>query len=104
VKTAVQILDIERRNLSILKYVRQTLAVTDPWRLIFNRYIAGVAAKVDGLGGDATQVPPASDDRWLYPVESSAAGLTNLIRLCCRKNTLLMLVIILLLLLIVLLK
>lgn len=101
VRTAVQILQKEMRNLSILKYVRQTMPVTDPWRLIFNRYIKALSDKIDGLGGDAAAVPPAPHDKWLPGSETGQDGLIKFIHRCCRSMSILMIGILLLLLLLI---
>jgi hypothetical protein len=37
----------------------------DPWDLIFNRYLKGLSDKVDGLGGDASNVPASPNDKWM---------------------------------------
>jgi len=47
------------RNLSILRYIQQTLASTSRWSPIFVRWLNGIAAKVGGLGGDPNQVLPS---------------------------------------------
>lgn len=112
VKVANQILHIEERNLSILKYVRQSMAVNDPWRLIFNRYIKELSNKVDGLGGNASLVPASPDDRWTVDTvpenPGSSSGETGklgrLIELCCRKSSVFMIVIIILLLVLILIE
>ena len=101
VSTAERILNGEVRNLSILKYVRQSMSVTDPWRLIFNRYIKGLSDKVDGLGGDAATVPASPNDKWLH--DSGPEGLTqdflvSLFNKCCRRMSILMIVLLVLLL------
>ncbi|ESU20475.1 hypothetical protein FEDK69T_29980 [Flavobacterium enshiense DK69] len=96
VSTAERILKIEMRNLSILQYVRQTMATTDPWRLIFDRYITGVSDKVDGLGGNASNVPAAPDDRWLYNIDKDLPMADTIIKLfnhCCKRISFLLLII-----------
>ncbi|MDH7459833.1 DUF1929 domain-containing protein [Chitinophagaceae bacterium 26-R-25] len=99
VRTAVQILQKEMRNLSILKYVRQAMAVTDPWRFIFNRYIKSLSDKIDGLGGDAAEVPPAPNDKWLLGGEPKQDGILKFFDSCCRKMSFLMMALMFLLLL-----
>jgi hypothetical protein len=100
VSTAGRILEREMKNLSILRYVRQAMPVTDPWRLIFNRYINELADKVNGLGGDATTVPASPNDKWLGDSSSGTqpdGALVRLINQCCKRTSLLILLLVLLL-------
>jgi len=46
-------------NLSILRYIQQTIPSGNRWTPIFTRWLTGLAGKVSGLGGDPTQVPPS---------------------------------------------
>lgn len=103
VSTAERILKTEMRNLSILRYVRQTLSITDPWRLIFNRYIQGISDKVDGLGGDSGSVPAAPDDRWLAKTDNDSGLIRELAERfsnCCKRMSFFMMFMVLLLLII----
>lgn len=47
------------RNLSILRYIQQTVPTSSRWSTIFVRWLNGLAAKVAGLGGDPNQVLPS---------------------------------------------
>ncbi|MGI0072937.1 MAG: tyrosinase family protein [Nitrosotalea sp.] len=47
------------RNLSILRYIHQTIPTTNRWHTIFVRWLNSLAAKVVGLGGDPTHVLPS---------------------------------------------
>jgi Common central domain of tyrosinase len=47
------------RNLSILRYIQQTVSPSSRWSSIFVRWLNGIAAKVAGLGGDPNQVLPS---------------------------------------------
>jgi hypothetical protein len=47
------------RNLSILRYIQQTIASSSRWSPIFVRWLNGLATKVAGLGGDPGQVLPS---------------------------------------------
>ncbi|EWY79955.1 hypothetical protein FOCG_18085 [Fusarium oxysporum f. sp. radicis-lycopersici 26381] len=47
------------RQLSILRYIQQTVPTTNRWSPIFVRWLNCLAAKVAGLGGDPTQVLPS---------------------------------------------
>ncbi|MDH4472915.1 MAG: galactose oxidase early set domain-containing protein [Fluviicola sp.] len=101
VSVANVILKKQMRNLSILKHVRESLAVTNPWRLIFNRYIQSLSDKVNGLGGDADEVPAATDDRWLYNTNKQPSKenvVVDFIKKCCAKMSVLIVLILLILL------
>ena len=50
------------RNLAVLRYIDDTIPVTDRWHPIFSRYIKQVAAKVDALGYDSNLVKASPDD------------------------------------------
>lgn len=50
------------RNLAVLRYIANSIPVTDRWYLVFARYIKQVAAKVDALGYDSNLVTASPDD------------------------------------------
>jgi hypothetical protein len=54
-----EILPRATRNLSLLRYIHQTIPASSRWHPIFTRWIAGLVAKVAGLGGDPTHVLPS---------------------------------------------
>jgi transposase len=47
------------RNLSILRYIQQTIAGSSRWSPIFTRWLNGLATKVAGLGGDPNTILPS---------------------------------------------
>jgi hypothetical protein len=47
------------RNLSILRYIQETIPTGNRWKAIFVRWLDGLAAKVAGLGGDPTKILPS---------------------------------------------
>jgi hypothetical protein len=59
VNTDPDILPNAIRQLSILRYIQQTVPTANRWYPIFVRWLDGLAAKVAGLGGDPTQVLPS---------------------------------------------
>ena len=59
VSTDPEILPKAIRNLSILRYIQQTIPAGSRWSPIFTRWLTGLAGKVTGLGGDPTQVTPS---------------------------------------------
>jgi len=54
-----EILPTATRNLSILRYIQQTIPASNRWYPIFTRWLDGLAAKVAGLGGDPTKALPS---------------------------------------------
>jgi Domain of unknown function (DUF1929) len=65
VTTAALMLPSEMRNLAVLKHIHNSIPITDSWYKIFNKYLKGLSDKVDGLGGDATNVPASPNDKWM---------------------------------------
>jgi hypothetical protein len=65
VTTAALMLPDEMRNLGVLKHIHKAIPAGDAWDLIFNRYLKGLSDKVDGLGGDASNVPASPNDKWM---------------------------------------
>ena len=65
VTIAALMLSSEMRNLAVLKHIHNSIPVTDSWYKIFNKYMKGLSDKVDGLGGDATNVPASPNDKWM---------------------------------------
>ncbi len=65
VTTAALMLPGEMRNLAVLKHIHNSIPATDSWYKIFNRYLKGLSDKVDGLGGDSTNVPASPNDKWM---------------------------------------
>src|SRR2546421_272019 len=59
VNTDSDILPNAIRQLSILRYIQQTIPTANRWSPIFVRWLNSLAAKVGGLGGDPTQVLPS---------------------------------------------
>jgi hypothetical protein len=59
VSADVDILQVATRNLSILRYIQQTIPAANRWYPIFTRWLDNLAAKVAGLGGDPTKVLPS---------------------------------------------
>ncbi len=57
--TDPEILPTAIRNLSILRFIQQTIPIANRWYPIFTRWLNGLAGKVSGLGGDPNQVLPS---------------------------------------------
>lgn len=47
------------KNLSILRFIQQSIPATSRWSPIFTRWLSGLAGKVAGLGGDPNTVLPS---------------------------------------------
>ena len=47
------------RNLSILRFIHQTIPAASRWYPIFTRWLNGLAGKITGCGGDPTKVLPS---------------------------------------------
>jgi hypothetical protein len=59
VSTGEAMLPAEETTLAILKARLQALPKTNRWYPVLLRYIAQIAGRVDGLGGDANAIPPS---------------------------------------------
>jgi hypothetical protein len=59
VNTDPEILPTATRNLSVLRYIHETIPPANRWYPIFTRWLAALATKVTGLGGDPTKILPS---------------------------------------------
>ena len=59
VATAKTILVPEENTLAILKWRLEHMAKTNRWYPVLERYIGYIAGRVDGLGGNASKIPPS---------------------------------------------
>lgn len=59
VATADKILPSEETTLAIMKWRLQQMPPTNRWYPVLLRYIGYISARVDGLGGNADEVPPS---------------------------------------------
>ncbi len=59
VSTREAMLPAEETTLAILKARLEAMPTTNRWYLVLLRYIAQIAGRVDGLGGDANSIPPS---------------------------------------------
>jgi hypothetical protein len=72
VSTAEQMRIPEAINLSIMKWRLANLSPGDRWAPVLQRYIAYCSARLEGVGGDPTQVPPSLT--WIPPELHGGAG------------------------------
>jgi hypothetical protein len=54
-----EILPRATRNLSILRFIQQSIPATSRWSPIFTRWLDDLANKISGLGGDPTKILPS---------------------------------------------
>lgn len=59
VNADAEILPRAMKNLSILRFIQQSIPATSRWSPIFTRWLNGLAGKVAGLGGDPNTVLPS---------------------------------------------
>jgi Pro-kumamolisin, activation domain len=64
VSTKTDMLIPEERNLSVLRWIQETIPTTSRWYLVFQRYIAQLAGRVTALGGNGSTVPPTQTGLW----------------------------------------
>jgi hypothetical protein len=64
VSTKTELLSLEERSLSILRWIGEDVPATSRWRPIFDRYLGHLAARVSGFGGDPDRVHPSPDGVW----------------------------------------
>jgi kumamolisin len=54
----------EERNLSVLRWIQQTIPSASRWYPVFQRYIEQLIGRVTALGGDGNAVPPTATGIW----------------------------------------
>jgi Listeria-Bacteroides repeat domain (List_Bact_rpt) len=59
VKSKGDMLPAEETTLAIFKARLKAMSTTNRWRPVLERYIGLLSARVDGLGGNATSIPPS---------------------------------------------
>jgi hypothetical protein len=59
VKTKDALLVPEERLLSVLRWIFQAIPPHNRWYPVFSRYLDQIGARVQGLGGDPSKVPPS---------------------------------------------
>jgi hypothetical protein len=59
VSTSHAMLPAEETTLAILKARLDAMPTTNPWYPVLWRYVGLIAGRVDGLGGNATAIPPS---------------------------------------------
>ncbi|HEV2733665.1 MAG TPA: hypothetical protein VGV85_02465, partial [Longimicrobiaceae bacterium] len=78
VSHAEMILEEEERTLSVMRHIATSIPPENRWYPIFQRYLHGLARRVDALGGDASTVhgnPDGSGNPYVRPVRTEPGGL-----------------------------
>jgi hypothetical protein len=71
---AAETLNKVERNLSILRWIFESVPRDSRWHPIFVRYLGAVADQVAGLGGDPRKVLPSGSGNWRGPQPKPAGG------------------------------
>jgi hypothetical protein len=61
------LLEPESRLLSVLRWILESVPVTDRWYPAFRRYVDEIAERVRGLGGDPSLIQPSPTGEWERP-------------------------------------
>ncbi len=61
VRRDADVLPIETRRLSVLRYIHASIPAGNRWDVIFARYLDGIARQVRAFGGDPDAVKPSPD-------------------------------------------
>jgi hypothetical protein len=69
VRTKTAMLEPEERNLSVLRWIQQTIPNENRWYPVFERYVDVIADRVNALGGDATTILPSPDGSGVHPTK-----------------------------------
>lgn len=54
----------EERNLSVLRWIQQSIPASSRWYPVFQRYIGQLIGRVTALGGNGNSVPPTQTGIW----------------------------------------
>lgn len=61
------LLDSEESLLSIMRWIKQAKAPADRWSPVLDRYVAQIAERVQGFGGDPQKIPASPTGDWYRP-------------------------------------
>ena len=67
VSTEEELLESEESLLSIMRWITQQKAPGDRWLPVLNRYVAQIAQRVQGFGGDPNKIWPSPTGNWYRP-------------------------------------
>jgi len=59
VRTAVEILPLEIRKLSVLRHIGESIPATNRWHPVWTRYLSEIEDRVKGMGGNPDDVHPS---------------------------------------------
>jgi hypothetical protein len=74
VKTTSETLPIVERNLSILRWIFETIPQDSRWRPVFARYLDALANQITALGGNPAKIPASDSGLWPKNDYSDGAG------------------------------
>ena len=66
VSTKHALLTDEMRNLSIFRWIEQSIPIESRWYPVFRRYVDQLVGRVTGMGGDPHQVGATGDGDWQH--------------------------------------
>ena len=64
VKTKGELLASEERELSVLRWIAESIPKHNRWYPVFRRYLERIGGRVVVFGGDPTKVPPSPTGEW----------------------------------------
>ena len=67
------LLDSEESLLSIMRWIQQGKAPGDRWSPVLDRYVAQIAERVQGFGGDPRKIPPSPTGNWYQPPDGDGS-------------------------------
>ncbi|HKD06654.1 MAG TPA: S53 family peptidase [Bryobacteraceae bacterium] len=67
VSTEEPLLDSEESLLSLMRWIKDEKAQGDRWSPVLERYVAQIAERVQGFGGDPQKIPPSPTGNWYRP-------------------------------------
>jgi len=67
VQSKEEMLEPERRLLSVLRWIQESIPSQDRWSAVFGRYVNEIAQRVRGLGDFDAQITPSPTGHWQRP-------------------------------------
>ena len=64
VSTKGELLAPAEQELSLMKWVAETIPLANRWYPVFQRYLGQLSGRVAGLGGNPVQIPPSGTGTW----------------------------------------
>jgi hypothetical protein len=67
------LLDSEESLLSIMRWIKEGKAPGDRWSPVLDRYVAQIAERVQGFGGDPQKISPSPTGNWYHPPDGEGS-------------------------------